>query len=112
MLGHTCQLVQSPIAEFGTRYKPALIPANAFFVCELIFSLPFSISLVEQTFSKLKIVKTKRRTSLYTSTLSDLLELSVEGPSLSSFTPDATVDLWWMECSTMQRVNQNPRKAY
>ena len=85
---------------------------NLFFVGELIFSLPFSTSRVEQTFSKLKIVKTKCRTSFDTSTLSDLLELSIEGPPLSSFTPDAAVDLWWRECSTMRRVNQNPRKAY
>ena len=60
----------------------------------------------------LKIVKTKRRTSLHTSTLSDLLEINIEGPPLSSFNSDAAVDLWWRECSTTCRVNQNPRKAY
>ena len=85
---------------------------NLLFVCELTFSLPFTTSRVEQTFSMLKIVKTKRRTSIHTSTLSDLLEINVEGPPLSSFNSDAAVDLWWRECSTTRRVNQNPRKAY
>ena len=85
---------------------------NLLFVCELTFSLPFSTSRVEQTFSMLKIVKTKHRTSLHTTTLSDRLEINVEGPPLSSFNPDAAVDLWWRECSTTRRVNQNPRKAY
>ena len=60
----------------------------------------------------LNIVKTKRRTSLHTSTQSDLLEINVNGPPLSSYNPDAAVDLWWRECSTTRRVNQNPRKAY
>ena len=81
---------------------------NLLFVCTLTFSLPFSTSRVEQTFSMLKIVKTKRRTSLHTSTLS----INVNGPPLSSYNPDAAVDLWWRECSTTRRVNRNPRKAY
>ena len=85
---------------------------NLLFVCQLTFSLPFSTNRVEQTFSMLKIVKTKRRTSLHTSTLSDLLEINVNGPPLSLCNPDAAVDLWWRECSTTRRVNQNPRKAY
>ena len=81
---------------------------NLLFVCQLTFSLPFSTSRVEQTFSMLKIVKTKRRTSLHTSTLS----INVNGPPLNSYNPDAAVDLWWRECSTTRRVNRNPRKAY
>ena len=60
----------------------------------------------------LKIIKTKRRTSLHTSTLSNLLEINVEGPPLSSFNSDLAVDLWWKECRTIRRVNQNPRKEY
>lgn len=45
----------------------------------------------------MKIIKTDRRTSLLTNTLSDLLEIQVEGPPLCVFT---------------RRVNQGPRKEY
>ena len=45
-------------------------------------------------------------------TLNDLLEIYVEGPTLSSFCPDCAVELWWSDCSTTRRVNQQPRKQY
>ena len=63
-------------------------------------------------FSIVKNVKTKRRNCLHVSTLCDLLELNIEGPSLSQFSADAAVDLWWTDCCTTRRVNQNPRKEY
>ena len=85
---------------------------NLLLLCELIFSLPFTTSHVEQMFSMLKIIKTKRRTGLHTATLCDLMELNIEGPSLSDFSADPAVDLWWKECCTTRRVNQNPRKEY
>lgn len=74
---------------------------------ELLFSLPFTTSGVERTFSKLKVIKTDRRTSLHTSTLDDLLEINVEGPPLENFSPAAAVDLWWADC--MRRPNQSSR---
>ena len=49
---------------------------------ELVLSLPKSTCRVEQLFSKLKVIKTKRRSSLSNSTLDDLLEINVEGPPL------------------------------
>lgn len=85
---------------------------NILLMCELSFSLPCATSRVEQIFSKLKIVKTKRRTNLNTTTLNDLLEVNVEGPSLASFKPDNAVDLWWKDCNTTRRVDQHPRKKY
>ena len=51
-------------------------------------------------------------TSLHTSTRSDILEIQVEGPPLSSFSPDRAVKLWWGNCKTTRRVNQATRKAY
>ena len=85
---------------------------NLLLLSELLFSLPFTTSRVEQMFSIVKNIKTKRRSSLHTSTLCDLLELNIEGPSLSQFSADAAVDMWWTECCTTRRVNQNPRKEY
>ena len=63
-------------------------------------------------FSLLKITKTKCRTSLHTSALCDLLEVSVEGPAPSDFDTNAAVDQSWKECCATCRVNQNPRKEY
>ena len=73
-------------------------------VLELVFSLPFTTSHVEQMFSFVKTVKTKLRTNLLTSTLNDLLEISIEGPPLSSFNASAAVNLWWTDTSSTRRV--------
>ena len=70
---------------------------NVLLLCEFVFSLPFTTSRVEQIFSMLKTIKTKRRASLHTSTLGDLLEINLEGPPLSDFSPDG---------------KSNPRKEY
>ncbi len=60
----------------------------------------------------MKIIKTDRRTNLHTETLSDLMEIQVEGPPLSDFLASSAVRLWWDDCCTTRRVNQVPRKAY
>ena len=74
--------------------------------------LPFSNSHVEQLFSTLKMIKTERRTRLQTETLSDLLEITVEGPPLENFSPDEAIKLWWDDCKTTRRIDQQPRKPY
>lgn len=71
---------------------------NILMLCELLFSLPISTSHVEQLFSLLKVIKTKRRTSNNNSTPHDLLEINVEGPPLTSFNADAAIQLWWIDC--------------
>ena len=76
-------------------------------LCELLFSLPIATSRVEQTFSIVTVVKAKRRTSLHTSTLCDLLEICVEGPPLSSFSANGAVNLWWHDSNTTRRVKIN-----
>ena len=85
---------------------------NVLVLAELLFSLPFSNGQVERMFSFMKIIKTDRRTCLHTDTLSDLLEIQVEGPSLQNFSADEAVRLWWDSCCTSRRVNQAPRKSY
>ena len=85
---------------------------NVILVSELLFSLPFTNSIVERAFSDMKIVKTNRRTSysLLSSTLDDLMEINVEGPELENFSPDHAVQLWWSDRT--RRPNQAPRKQY
>ncbi len=58
---------------------------NDLLLCELLFSFPIATSRVEHTFSIVKNMKTKRRASLLTSTLCDLVETCAEGPPLTSF---------------------------
>ena len=79
---------------------------------KLLFSLPFSNAHVERAFSTLKVIKTEQRTNLKKQTLSDLLEIKVEGPPLAEFSPNEAVKLWWEDCQTTRRVNQAPRKQY
>ena len=85
---------------------------NLLHICNLLFSLPFSTAKVERPFSILKVIKTEKRTSLNSDTLEDLLEIKTEGPPLSSFSSDSSVDLWWKDSSTTRRVLQKPRKKY
>ena len=82
---------------------------NILLVCELLFSLPFTNSKVERTFSAMKI-KTDRRTALTSDTLDDLMGINIEGPSLSGFSADHAVQLWWADHT--RRPNQRPRKEY
>ena len=69
---------------------------NLLVVCHLLFSLPFSTGKVERLFSSLKVIKNEKRTSLSVSTLNDL---KTEGPSLSNFSSDAAMYLWWKDCT-------------
>ena len=85
---------------------------NILSLSELSFSLPFCNGRVEQIFSSLKVLKTIRRTNMQSDTLNDLLEIYVEGPTLNSFCPDSAIELWWSDCSTTRRVNQQQRKEY
>jgi len=97
------KLLVSPDAD---RWK------NVLLLCELCFSLPFSNGSVEQMFSALKLIKTDRRTRLQHDTLSDLLEIQVEGPPLGSFSPKSAVETWWKDCNSTRRLNQGARKQY
>ena len=47
-----------------------------------------------------------------TSTLDDLLEISIEGLPLSSLSADSAIDLWWSDCRTTRRTNQTKRRPY
>ncbi|KAL5506170.1 hypothetical protein EMCRGX_G007757 [Ephydatia muelleri] len=84
---------------------------NMLSLFQLAFCLPFSNGRVEQMFSCLKAVKTDRRTALNNDTLNDLLEVYIVGPPLSSFNADAAIKLWWQDCSSGRRPNQQSRES-
>ena len=60
----------------------------------------------------IRCAATIRINTVNCSTLNDLFEVNTEGPTLSNFSADAAVDLWWSDCSSGRRVNQKPRKEY
>ena len=82
---------------------------NILLLSQLLFSLPFTNSMVERAFSTLKVVKTDRRTSLLTSTLDDLMEINVEGPNPQDISADDAVQLWWAD--RVRRPSQGARKV-
>ena len=41
-----------------------------------------------------------------------MLEIYIEGTPLGCFCPDVAIELWWSDCCTNRRVNQQPRKTY
>ena len=74
--------------------------SNLLQLCKLVFSLPFTTSRVEQIFSKLKVIKTSRRTCLHNTTLCDLLEINIDASNFE--TP--------LGC--MVRAGQRPRCSH
>ena len=69
--------MKSNIERFGISYS--VCPDSGkwpiiLILCELAFSLPFSNGLVEQIFSRMKVIKSDRRTNMQASTLNDLME--------------------------------------
>ena len=84
--------------------------SNALILIQLLFSLPTSNGKLERVFSQMNVIKTNKRSLLSNESLDDLLLLSIDGPPLKDFCPDAAIDLWWKE--RVRRPHQNPRKKY
>ena len=59
----------------------------------------------------MNVIKTERRASMHTDTLSDLIEVQTEGASLAEFFSVDAMQLWWTSCSTSCRVNQATEKS-
>ena len=85
---------------------------NVLLLCNLLFSLPVSNGRVKSIFSATNVIKTERRATMHSNTLSDLKEIHTEGTPMSDFLPDDAIHVWWTSCRTSRRVNQTPRKAY
>ena len=71
----------------------------------LIFSLPLSNGQVERCFSRLKIVKTNRRSCLGKDRLENLIRIQLEGPPLQHWDASRAVELWWTDKS--RRINRS-----
>ena len=82
--------------------------SNALALVQLLFSLPASNGKLERVFSQMNIIKTNKQSVLSNESLDDLLLLSIEGPPMKEFSPNAAIDLWWKE--KLRRPHQNPRR--
>ncbi len=76
MLENICTSARCAMSLCGTYFTP---------VQTYNISLPFTTTHVERMFSSLKLIKTDRRTNMSNTTLSDLMEVYHEGPTLEDF---------------------------
>ena len=83
---------------------------NVIAVSQLLFSLPFTNSVVERGFSTMKLLKTEKRTRLLTSTLDELMEIKLEGPNPENLSANDAVQLWYNDRA--RRPCQSTRKDY
>ena len=60
----------------------------------------------------MKLIKTDHRTRLHRDTLSDIMEVKVEGPSLNAFSPKQAIETWWRDSKTSQKTNEGARKQF
>ena len=101
--------------RFGLNSIPLLIQTNGEMFLDFVswcLACPFLMNKSKEMFSMMKVIKTERRNCLQTGTLCGLLEIQLEVPSLTNFSPEKAVKIWWDDCKTTGRVNQRPRKDY
>ena len=61
---------------------------------EIMMTLSMSTAIVERGFSHMNIVKSATHTSLGNNSMNDLLEIKINGPSLSNFKADEAIIHW------------------
>ena len=69
--------------------------SNVLILSNHLFSLPVSNGKLKQTFSQVNLIKSSKRSSLCTDTLSNLLVINADKTSLKEFSPDSAINLWW-----------------
>ena len=72
---------------------------NVLLISELLFSLPFANSKVEQALSTLNLTIAEHQSVLGSTVLDDLMEIKVEGVPTECFAADHAVQLWWTNCA-------------
>ncbi len=68
--------------------------SNALSLMDLVLSLPPTSVENERAFSQLKLVKTDRRHRLSQHRLNSILQIRLNGPTISDFNPDPAIDKW------------------
>ena len=76
---------------------------NILYIVEILLVLPISSANCEPAFSAQKRIITPTRTSMSTSTASDLILISTEGPELADFKPNSAIKKWKQNCEGQRR---------
>ncbi|MEE6465802.1 hypothetical protein FKM82_006702 [Ascaphus truei] len=76
----------------------------------IIAVLPTSTASCERGFSVMNSIKSKKRSKLQTSSLGDLLTISINGPPIDLFQPDCAIDNWYFS-SKMRHLNGHASRA-
>jgi hypothetical protein len=71
--------------------------SNVLKLAEILFSLPVSNGKLERVFSTASSIKVEKRSRLSNRSLDDLLLLNTPKVPISSFNPDPSIDLWWLD---------------
>ena len=72
---------------------------------QIMMTLSMSTAIVERGFSHMNIVKNSTRTLLNNNTLNDLMELKINGPTLTNFTPDKAIIHWMNKGKGSRHLN-------
>ena len=81
---------------------------NILHLLQIVQVLPLSTSKVERAFSFMKRIKTDWRVSLDSSTVDDLMIISLEGPPEGDFHAERSVTLWWEAGKQRRRPTVEP----
>ena len=84
---------------------------NVLGLIDLILTIPASTAECERGFSGMKRVKSDWRARLNTSTLSDLMLVLLEGPSIDDFEPLRACQLWADHCDRRPIKRSANRKS-
>ena len=72
---------------------------------EIFLVMPWSTSVCERGFPAVNNIKTSHRNCLQEHTMDDLMQVSVNGPSLDTFSPDKALELWWISARKMRHIH-------
>ena len=73
--------------------------------------LSMSIVIVETGCSRMNIVKSATRTSLGNNSMNDLLEIKINGPSLSNFKADEAIIHWLDKANGKRQMNGHTKEC-
>ena len=84
---------------------------NILDLIDLVLTIPASSAECERGFSHVKRIKSTERNRLDESSLSDLLTIKLEGPTIEMFNPVPAINAWISAGQRPRRVNFVDRKS-
>ncbi|KAI8487204.1 hypothetical protein Bbelb_350020 [Branchiostoma belcheri] len=81
-------------------------------LASVLMVIPVSTADSERAFSTLKRVKTRLRSSLKTSTLNNLLTISIDGPHIGDFNFEEAATVWFMGSANFHKLFVDGRALF